>query len=70
LDYQQAARAGLGAAAPRVDRYNSWGGGIGYRVGRDIRVGFNLDSVRRDSVVENLDYRGVRGGMAVTYVLR
>lgn len=70
LDYQQAERTGPGPAVPRVDRYNSWGGGVGYRIGRDIRLGFNLDAVRRDSAVENLDFRGVRGGMAVTYVLR
>jgi len=70
LDYQQAEVPGAGAAAGRSDRYNSWGGGVGYRVGRDIRVSFNLDSIRRNSVLESLDYRGVRGGMAVPYVLR
>jgi len=70
LNYRQADALDGGAAPGRVDRYNSWGGGIGYRVGRDIRVSFNLDSIRRNSVLESLDYRGVRGGMAVTYVLR
>lgn len=68
LAYQQAATAGTASTAGRVDHYNSWGGGVGYRVGKDIRVGFNIDSFRRISARPDYSYDGVRGGMAVTYV--
>ena len=70
LDYQRTDSA-LGTVLPeRVDRYSSWGGGVGYRVGRDIRVGFNLDYTRRNSILDIQEYEGLRGGMAVTYVLK
>ena len=61
------------AAPPpgRVDRYHTCGGGIGYRVGRDIRVGFNVDYVPpRVGNTRVPTYDGIRGGMAVTYVLK
>ena len=67
LNYQSADTQGAATAPGRVDRYQAWGGGIGYRVGRDIRVGFNIDYSRRQSVVQGQDYTGIRGGMAVTY---
>ena len=49
LDYQRAATAPANQAPERVDRYQTFGGGVGYRLGRDIRVGFNVDYFRRDS---------------------
>jgi hypothetical protein len=70
LDYQNAGTAGGSPVPERVDRYRTWGGGVGYSVGRDIRVGFNVDSVQRDSVVPGQGYDAVRGGMAVTYVVK
>lgn len=71
LDYQRAETGGGEAATPdRVDRYETYGGGIGYRVGRDIRVGLNLDYVRRESVLPGQSYDGLRGGVAATYVVK
>ena len=70
LNYQRAEVPGAAPLPGRVDYYNTWGGGIGYRVGRDIRVGFNIDSYHRESDVQRQNYRTIRGGMAVTYVLR
>ena len=70
LNYQRAETPGAAPIPGRVDRYNTWGGGIGYRLGRDIRVGFNIDSFHRESAVQGQDYTGIRGGMAVTYVLK
>jgi hypothetical protein len=69
LDYQRVDAAET-ALPERADRIGTWGGGIGYRVGRDIRVGFNIDYSRRESIVEIQGYEGFRGGMAVTYVLK
>lgn len=71
LDYQRADTGTLDiAAAKRVDRYQTYGGGVGYKVGRDIRVGMNLDYARRESVVPGQNYDGLRGGVAATYVLK
>jgi hypothetical protein len=71
LDYQRAETGGPDNDSPhRVDRYQTYGGGIGYRVGRDIRVGINLDYVRRESVMPGQSYDGLRGGVAATYALK
>jgi hypothetical protein len=71
LNYQRAETENLDIPTPeRVDRYQTFGGGIGYRVGRDIRVGFNLDYVRRESVLPGQNYDGLRGGVAATYALK
>jgi hypothetical protein len=70
LNYQKAQPLEGVTAAGRVDRYNTFGGGIGYRVGRDIRVGFNVDYFRRESVLYTRDFEGLRAGAAVTYALK
>ena len=70
LNYQRVDTTQNVAVPERVDRYTTWGGGVGYRVGRNIRVGLNLDYSRRESIVEIQEYEGFRGGMAVTYVPR
>jgi hypothetical protein len=60
----------LGAAvavADRVDIVRSVGGGIGYHLGRDVRIGFNIDQQRRSSAVAGHQYHGLRIGTAVTY---
>jgi hypothetical protein len=67
LDYQQSDVPGTGPLPERNDRYRTYGGGVGYRISRDIRVGFNLDAFRRDSIEPGQSYDGLRGGMAVTY---
>ena len=60
--------AGVPAAlANRTDYVHSYGGGIGYRVARRMRVGFNIDQVHRTSAVDLQAYNGLRFGMSVTY---
>jgi hypothetical protein len=46
---------------------NSYGGGIGYRLGNDVRVGFNVDWQHRSSPVVNREYHGLKFGTSVTY---
>jgi len=70
LNYQRATAVGSAPTPGREDRYRTWGAGVGYRVGRDIRVGVNVDYVQRQSEYESAAYEGIRGGMAVTYVLK
>jgi len=51
----------------RVDHVRIVGGGIGYHVGEDLRVAFNVDHQQRDSPLADRSYRGLRYGTAVTY---
>jgi hypothetical protein len=68
LDYRD--RAGASVAAPnRTDHVMSYGGGIGYHMGRDVRIGFNIDKQQRDSAVDSKQYNGLRYGVSVTYGL-
>jgi Putative beta-barrel porin 2 len=68
LDYRD--RAGASVPEPdRTDRITSYGGGVGYRMGRDVRIGFNIDKQRRESAVDTRQYDGLRYGFAVTYGL-
>jgi hypothetical protein len=62
-------RTRVGAAAPavRVDRVRAFGGGIGYRMSPDLRMGFNVDHQKRTSILEGRQYDGLRYGIAVTY---
>jgi hypothetical protein len=55
------------ALKERLDRVVLFGGGIGYRLGRDTRMGLNVDRQRRASPVQRRDYDGYRVGMSVTY---
>ena len=60
----------VGAIVPvagRVDRQTSYGAGIGYHLGRDMRIGVNVDQSRRDSAVSSRQYKGLVYGVAVTY---
>jgi hypothetical protein len=70
LQYQSAQPLEGATVVGRVDSYNTFGGGIGYRVGRDIRVGFNVDYFRRESIFYTQTFDGLRGGVAVMYVLK
>jgi hypothetical protein len=66
LDYRD--RAGtVVAVADRTDYITQYGGGVGYHLGRDLRIGFNVDQQLRDSLVESNDYTGLRYGFAVNY---
>jgi Putative beta-barrel porin 2 len=51
----------------RQDKVRSYGAGIGYRLGRDLRLGFNVDQQRRESVIDERRYEGLRYGIAATY---
>lgn len=51
----------------RTDSVNWFGGGIGYRVGRDMRIGFNVDKQTRTSDLAAHGYEGLRYGTSVTY---
>ena len=70
LDYRQVDVPGTEPLPERNDRYRTFGGGVGYKVSRDIRVGFNVDAFHRDSIEPGESYDGLRGGMAVTYVVK
>jgi len=66
LAYQD--RAGAVVLSPdRVDHVNTIGGGVGYHLGRDTRLGFNLEQDHRDSLLTNHRYTGLRYGFSVTY---
>jgi hypothetical protein len=61
-------RPGVVVQAPnRVDRVQMYGVGVGYRLGRDLRFGVNIDEQKRQSVVNILQYDGLRYGVAITY---
>jgi hypothetical protein len=62
-------RAGAeGLVSNRVDRVRSYGAGIGYRLGKELRVGFNIDETRRISDVVQRQYNNLTFGTSVTYV--
>lgn len=61
-------RSGVPQVAPdRTDSIHSYGGGGGYHFGPDLRLGFNIDQMRRESVIESRTYKGLKYGMALTY---
>ena len=61
-------RNGVPQVAPnRTDSIHSFGFGAGYHFGPDLRLGFNIDSVRRDSVLDSRTYKGLKYGAALTY---
>ena len=53
----------------RVDSVRTYGAGVGYHLGKDLRLGFNVDQSRRDSDVASRRYSGFKFGTAVTYGL-
>ncbi|HUK36820.1 MAG TPA: outer membrane beta-barrel protein [Vicinamibacterales bacterium] len=61
-------RAGAVVVDPdRTDRMQSIGGGIGYHLGRDMRLGFTVEQDRRQSPIASHEYTGLRYGFSVTY---
>jgi hypothetical protein len=66
LEYRDRAGAAV-AVSNRVDHIDTYGGGIGYHVGRDTRIGVNIDQYQRLSPVIGRQYKGLRYGIAVTY---
>jgi hypothetical protein len=62
------ARTGVVVQFPdRVDHVQMYGAGVGYRLGRSLRFGVNVDKQTRQSVVDILQYSGLRYGVAITY---
>ena len=53
----------------RRDRVTAAGGGVGYRLGRDIHIEFDIEQQRRTSIIDLRNYAGLRYGMSVTYGL-
>jgi len=66
LEYRDRAGAVV-AAANRVDRIQQYGGGLGYHLGRDMRVGVNADYSTRLSALDTRHYQGWTYGVAITY---
>jgi hypothetical protein len=66
LAYQNRIVAGPPLPA-RTDSMRSYGGGLGYRVARRMRIGLNVDTYRRTSSVALRQYRGLTFGTSVTY---
>ena len=61
-------RSGVPQIAPdRTDSIHSFGAGTGYHFGPDLRLGFNIDSIRRDSEIDSRTYKGLKYGAALTY---
>jgi hypothetical protein len=54
-------------AVDRQDKIRSYGAGIGYRLGRDLRLGLNVDQQRRESLIDERRYDDLKYGMAVSY---
>jgi hypothetical protein len=68
LDYRD--RAGATVTAPnRSDRVSTYGGGVGYHLGKSLRLGFNVDHSDRTSPLDDRTYSGLRYGTALTYGL-
>lgn len=66
LAYRDRAGAVI-AVSNRVDNVTTYGGGIGYRLGRGSRLGFNVDKESRLSDVVRRRYDNLRLGSSVTY---
>ena len=57
----------LAAGTARTDRVYSYGGGVGYHFGENVRFGFNIDNQKRSTILAARAYNGLRYGFAVTY---
>jgi hypothetical protein len=66
LDYQHLLGPGLDLAS-RTDRRLGYGAGLGRRLGDDLRIGFDVDVVRRTSDLDARRFDGLRVGGSVTY---
>jgi hypothetical protein len=66
LDYRN--RAGVVVTEPdRTDRVHRYGGGVGYHIGKDTRLSFNVDQYNRDSPVVDHQFDKLLFGFGVTY---
>ena len=68
LDYE---RVGVPGATRRKDSGNRYGGGIGYVLGQQVRLGFDVNYMDRTSDADiTRNYEGVRAGFTITYGLK
>jgi hypothetical protein len=68
LNYRD--RIGGAVTTPnRIDYIHLYGGGLGYHMGKDVRIGFNVDRVHRTSPLASHEYHGLRYGTSVSYGL-
>ncbi len=51
----------------RVDYVHTYGGGTGYRMGKNLRLGFNVDETKRISDVSERQYNNLTMGTSATY---
>ena len=55
----------------RKDSGNRYGGGIGYVLGQQMRLGFDVNYMDRTSDADiTRNYEGVRAGFTITYGLK
>jgi hypothetical protein len=69
LAYRDRATGAAVAVSNRDDSVRMYGGGIGYHLGRELRIGVNVDRQRRSSDAARRSYNGLRIGTSVTYGL-
>jgi hypothetical protein len=68
LEYQRP--QSIGAENARTDRIREYGGGLGYRLGQTLRLGFDAVQYRRLSSQLTLrEYEGLRFGASISYGL-
>ena len=69
LAYQTLDRAAMALTLiNRVDRVRSYGAGIGYHMGKDLRLGVNVDKIKRLSDIKDHNFDNIKFGTAVTYL--
>ena len=51
----------------RVDHVRSYGGGLGFHMGKDLRLGFDVDKIKRESDVAARRYDNLKFGTSFTY---
>jgi hypothetical protein len=62
-------RAGTPVSGSQPDRTRMYGGGFGYHLGQDIRIGVNVDQQKRTSPTQGHSYDGLRIWSALSYGL-
>jgi hypothetical protein len=67
LAYQRISVAGSTVESDRTDWLDLYGGGIGRRLGDNVRIGFDVDRVGRRSPLAFREYQGFRIGGSFTY---
>ena len=67
LAYQRMAVDGATAESGRTDWVDFYGGGVGRRLGENVRIGFDVDRVARRSTLAFREYQGFRIGGSFTY---